>query len=487
MRWYRRLLLVSLAMVASFAGAQDARADWVPEIRSFSGSPLLLEIAIPDPAQETTQVIVRSANSVQSYSIPAVEGRETIDLQISPFFAPGIHDLAIETAAASGEARVAEYRIGFVRWIWGSSNMRFGNNGDYESVIGTYGEILQSWVEDRFGERSTAEMITLIDHMYKFFGARSGRCYAFAGSELRYWLWPDQLPSYYDEAYDIRLRSSINQRALNYLQLDMAFSHFLQGGASFAPRDEADPDEANGTLGDVKHAIDGGTPAVIGLMGPNLHHAMLAYGYIENTQAGYSDILVANNWKSEQNVNLRSRNAEFVRVYHNGAPDEDTPIVDWHYADGSRNKTVTRLFQVPVLEAFDLNGDVLDYLVQTRLADLAARRRAIVIVEDAARASVTDGEATTGYAPGLVEELEGVVLDKVNRTYLFEVPSDAELTLDFADQNGTRVLYFHPEDEGGDAYGWIAQTPDPDGTALVRRQTILGIDAPSWDEEIAAE
>jgi hypothetical protein len=479
----RSVIAITVLLFAGAAPGIAADVPFAPEIRSFSGSPLLLEIGIPDSSPEPRDISVSSAGSTLVYRVPAEPERERIDLAVSPYFEPGVYALELD----AGSLGRAEYRVGFVDWVWGRDNLRFGNNGDYESVIGSYGEILESWIDARFGAVGVPQTVALIEFMYQFFGARSGRCYAFAGSELRYWLWPEQLPSYYRKAYDLRLRSTINQRALNYLQLDMAFAHFLEDGNDFRPFDAPDPTEVGGTLHEVIAAIEHGVPAVIGLMGPSLHHAMLVYGFIENRGAGYTDLIVANNWKAEEETNLRSRNAEYVRVYHEPPADPEVALVDWYYSEGSRNKEITRFFRVEVQEDFTHDPAVFAAVVDARMADLRGRNRAIVVVEDAARASVTDGDLVTGYAPGRKEELEGVVLDKVNRSYLFEVPADAELTLDFVDSNGTRVLYFHPGDEPGAETGWVSVTPAPEDDETVRRQVVLGTIAPNWDAVASTE
>ena len=67
--------------------------------------------------------------------------------------------------------------------------------------------------------------------MYGLFGENPGRCYAFTGSQLRYYRNPDTLPSYVDQVYDIRMRSTRSQRDMHELQLDMVYDYFVAGGA----------------------------------------------------------------------------------------------------------------------------------------------------------------------------------------------------------------------------------------------------------------
>lgn len=469
------LLLPLLLNDIATAGAQEIR--FAPEVHSYSGSPLLLEVTIDEPGLLTGPLTIRSDDATITYDAGPAEQRDELTIQVAPFLGPGVHELVISADSLG----FAEYRIAFVDWVWGRDNLRFGNNASYESVIGSYGEILEEWIDSRFGALSRPALVTLVDLMYQFFGARSGRCYAFAGSELRYWLWPEQLPGSYDAAYDIRLGSSRNQRILNYLQLDMAYAHFFGGERRYLPAPALEHESALQTLAVAQEKLESGRPLVLGLMGPNLHHAMLAYGFIRNEALGYTDVLVANNWKSDQDTNTYSRDAEFVRVLHARPEGEDAPaLVQWHSQDGDREKEITGFFHVPIQEEFLLDEAIIHEIARARIADLRSRDRALVVVEDASRASVTDGEAVTGYAPGLKEEVAGVVIDRINRTYRFEVPAGQPLTLDFADRNGTRVLYFHPGMEAGAEHGWVSETPDPGDGQIVRRRIELGAPPPDW-------
>ncbi len=471
---------------------QEADGQFIPEIISHSGSPLLLELSIPDPQARLTAVTVESPVSYSSYEIPPDPDREAVQLTLSPFLAPGVYDLRVVMEVdQEGESLEIEYpaRIGFVDFVFGRDNLRFGNNAEFTSLMGTFGEILAAWLDDRFEGISDVELVPLVDYMYQFFGRRSGRCYAFAGSEVRFWHWPDLLPSYYDATYDLRAALTLTQREMNFLQIDMAFDHFLTGGHDLVQTAGEDPEgERRKAILDEVRAIglriSTGEPVVVGFIGPQLHHAMLVYGFIHRPESETIDLLVANNWKSDQDLNLRSKNAEAVRVLLE--QQGDSPMVEWWYSEGTRNYEIDRLFIVEVEREYEHDRDHLDRLIAGRLGQLSDSNRAVLVVEDAAGAWLTNGETSTGYdRRRMLEEIDDVLFDKVNQTYRFEYPADGGLWLELADDGGARILHFHPGEGPGTETAWVAETPAPEDGATIRRRVSLETSDVHW--EVVAE
>jgi hypothetical protein len=481
-------VLLFLIGAVTWLPCQDVGDQIVPDIASHSGSPLLLELTVPDPQGRLTSVAVESQGSYASYRIPPKADRGTVELTLSPFLAPGAYDLRIVMQVdVEGESLQIEspVRVGFVDFVFGRDNLRFGNNAEYTSVIGSFGEILAAWLDDRFGAVSDAQLVPLVDYMYQLFGNRSGRCYAFSGSEVRFWRWPELLPSYYGATHDFRAGVRSTQQAMNFLQLDMAFDHFLAGGYDQVEAPTEDPEGAvrEAMLNEVwsiVSRISAGEPVVAGFMGPALHHAMLVYGFIHRPESGTMDLLVANNWKSDQDLNLRSKNAETIRVFLE--QEADGPMLEWRYSEGTRNREIDQLFIVEVKREYQHERDHLDGLIAALSGQLSDSHRALLVVEDAAGAWLTDGEATTGYDRRRTsEEIDDVLFDKVNRTYRFEYPADAELTLELADDVGARVLHFHPGEGPGTQTAWIQETPAPEEGATIRRRVSLETSAPGWD------
>ncbi len=480
-------LIGAITWLPGQEAAQSPSDQFIPDIGSHSGSPLLLELSIPDPQGGVTAVTVESPVSYSSYRIQPNPDREAVQLTLSPFLAPGVYDLRIVTQVhLEGETLQIEspVRVGFVDFVFGRDNLRFGNNAEYASVVGTFGEILTTWLDDRFGGVSEVDLVLLVDYMYQFFGRRSGRCYAFAGSEVRFWLWPELLPSYYDATYDFRAGARRTQQEMNFLQFDMAFNHFLTGGYDLVQTPTEDPEggrrEAirNEVLAIVSR-ISAGEPVVVGFMGPQFHHAMVVYGFIHRPESGTMDLLVANNWKSDQNLNLRSKDAETIRVFLER--EGDGPMIEWRYSEGTRNSQIDRLFIVEVEREYQHDREHLDRLLAARLGQLSDSHRALLVVEDAAGAWLTNGEASTGYIGRQTRgEIDDVVFDKVGRTYRFEYPADSELWLELADDAGARVLYFHPGDGPGTETAWVEETPVPEEGATIRRRVTLKTSDAQW-------
>jgi len=494
-------ILLVMAVLALPAMAQEGSTtpseSPLPAIACYSGSPLLMEITVPAGSRTVESITIRSDASAVSYFSPRPEPEsQAIDLVVAPFLKPGVYDLdigvttapdgepaltagnTVSTAGtAAGDTRHFRIRVGFVDFVFGRDNLSFGNNASFESDVGTYGEVLQSWTTDRFGALPETDLVLLSDYMYGMFGARSGRCYAFAGTELLYWLWPDLLPSYYHKTYDLRGSGRVVQTRMNYLQLDMAFHHFTSSSAPFGGSPAAEMDTVRrdvlAEVAAIRARIDSRIPVVAGFIGPSLHHAMLVYGYISRPEAGYVDLLVANNWKDDEDLNLRSRDAETVRVFTNA--ETLTDMFEWRYSGGTRNRPIDRLFIVDVERDFTPDRSGLDAIIAARRQVLESGGRAIVVVEDASAAWLTDGTHVTGYKDRrTLLQIGGVVLDRLDRAYRFEYPSDSDLSLGVTTDSPTRVLVYRPARSAGDAdpaaeFAWIfSPEPPVDGESVTR-------------------
>lgn len=488
----KRVIAALLLLVAVYVGAQASTLPSL-EIVSHSGSPLMINIDITDPDQLVRSVTVETTLSSSLFRIPDDPERETISLSVSPFVSPGVYelDIVMDVELDNDLLRIRESaQIGFVDFVFGRDNMRFGNNADYESVIGGYGEVLMEWTNERFGEVGEIELVPLIDFMFSVFGLRSGRCYAFAGTEVQHWLYPELLPSYYDATYDLRPGVARVQREMNYLQLDMAFDHFIEGGHPLHIDPDASPedrvDEILDEVSEIIEVVRSGRPAVAGFMGPQLHHAMVVFGYIVRPDSSSLDLLVANNWKSEQNVNVHTRNAEIVRVY--SEPDEDGPRFDWIYNDGTRSREIDRLFRVPVAKEFEHDRETLDGLLSQLHGRLVHENRAVLVVEDASQVWITDGESKTGYERRRTyEELEGVVYDRVSSSHRFEYPADANLWLEIEDDEEVMVFAYRPPNASRPEIAWIEPIPVPEETEDQLRRVHLDTADLSWEVVVEPE
>lgn len=441
----------------------------LPTIQSFSGSPLLLEVVLDDPERQVATLRIDSGLSTQEYRIPPDVERDPLVLRVSPFFASGVYQLNVEVTTTDGRTAAKRFEIGFVDFVWGRDNISFGNNRDYESVIGTFGEVLAGWVGERFGEVDEGDLVLLTDYMYGMFGRNTGRCYAFAGSEVRYWRWPELRPSWYETTHDIRGNRARNQRAMNYLQFDIVFDHFVAGpgaGQIAQPMDRA-------ALAREAHLIAeriaADEPVAVGFAGDDLHHSMLVFGYIRDPARRTVDLLVANNWKSDEKLNIHSRDAEIVRVFLDDA-HADHPV-EWRYEAGVRDRTIDRLFVV------DVRGGEYEHdaaLFEAMLAELRAEFRAAgdvrVVVEEAAGARLTDGVRFSGQIGSRrVDDLEEVWFERVSRAYRLRYPADRALELELTDDVGARVLAAFPGATPDEVAVRVIETDAPEDARRVTR------------------
>jgi hypothetical protein len=504
----------------------------LPELVTSSGSPLLLEILVAAPPAGLREIIVETDDARLRFDVdsprslgrpdlppltaaaedeartgdgraagggaadddPAGDGEAApLAVSVTPFLEPGVYDVTVTLAgtgrgpagagpgdddpadarsrsAGPGDtgaapAVSASYEVGFVDFVWGRDNYRFGNNRDYESRIGDYSEILADWLETRFGGVEEAELALLVHYMYGMFGENAGRCYAFAGTQLRYFRDPSALPRYVDTVYGVRERSTRAQREMNELQLDMVYDYFVAGGAPAAGRQSL-LDIAR-ELARIRERIAAGSPVVTGYISPDLHHAMLVYGYILDRARGRVDLLVANNWKSGQDVNARSLDAETVRIDLSGS--EEQTLIEWRNREGPRRRSPHRLFIVPVREGYDHARAPLEGLIASRLAELRARGRQLLVVENADEAWVENAAGEfTGYRDNHERnEIEVVSFDRLKESVLFDLPADANLLPRFRPAEGEPVRLFHvaPGEEAGARTGWITTFGPPEAEA----------------------
>ena len=472
------LLLVESAVVQAqraedFAPSPVAQEDPTsPDIRSFSGSPLMLQVILPDPDRGLRAFTLAAESSTLAYRMPVDIDRAEHLFHVSPFFGSGVHDVTVHLEADDGRTKRTRFQVGFVDFVWGRDNLSFGNNDAYVSVVGTFGEVLADWIRDRFGSVDDADLVLLVDHMYSLFGTNTGRCYAFAGTEVRYWRWPDLLPAWYATAHDLRGTVARHQLEMNYLQFDLVFDHFVARGwydALWRPMERA---EILAQALDIESRIASGEPVAVGFGGPGFHHSMLVFGYIHNPARQTIDLLVANNWKSDEKLNIHSEDAEMVRLFL--APDHDGPRIEWRYAGGLRTSVIDRLIALDVPRDPHVHDRThLDALIARLRADLAARSLAVVVVEEVAGARLVADGLMTGRARNRdIRGLDDVWFEYLGRVYRFTYPVGSAFELEIEDDVGARVYAAVPGDPAAGA-ATVTRTPSPAAGSVVTRRLTL--------------
>lgn len=485
----RLLFAVAGLLAGATMPADEPVPSTIPVVRSFSGSPPLLELLVPDPDGQVVRVELDTGASSISYRVPrdagrvprdagrtpSDDGRDPLRIRVSPFLAPGVHDATLTIVRASGQPERTELTVSFVDFVFGRDNLNFGNNASYDSVVGTYGETLASWLEDRFGGADDASLVLLTDLMYGLFGRNSGRCYSFAATVVRYWRWPDLLPRYYDSTYDVRGNVSRNQREMGRLQLDIAFTHLLAPSGELVELGPMSRAELLTEVEEIERRVAAGEPVAVGFTGPDLHHAMVVFGVIRNEAAQTVDLLVANNWKSDEELNVHSRDAEMVTINADAGGAGDTEadaLLTWRHEGGVRDRGIDRLFVVDVArDELELDPAPLERLLRGGLERFHAHGETIVVVENADGAWLTDGESRVGRRRSRTfDEIEGVRFERVSRAYRFAYPSSLDLELELADDAGARVLVVAPGGGPGAEVVMIEETERPaDGETITRQ------------------
>lgn len=489
----RLLLALAGLFVSATLSADDPAPAGIPMVRSFSGSPPLLEVLVPDPHGDVMAVDLETGESSISYrvrrdgpavprdgpAVPRDASRDPLRLVVSPFLVPGSHELAITVRRAERPPERTVLEVSFVDFVFGRDNLNFGNNASYESAIGTYGEILASWVGERFGDVGGAQLVLLTDLMYGLFGRNSGRCYSFAATVVRYWRWPELLPRYYDTTWDVRGNVSRNQREMSRLQLDIAYTHLLAPSGALVPLGPMSPAGMRAEVDAIERLVASGTPAAVGFTGPDLHHAMVVFGVVRNAATRTVDLLVANNWKSDEDLNVRSRDAEMVSIRLDerdaeaaDQPDEEAGVVTWRHEGGVRDRRIDRIFLVDVAREVDeLDPVPFERLTRGLLDRLHAEGETVVVVENADGAWLTDGEARTGRRRSTTfDEIDAVRFERVSRAYRFAYPAALDLELEIADDAGARVLVVAPGGGPGAEVVMIEETERPaEGETITRR------------------
>ncbi len=478
-------LVCAITIMVPMASAQERNAAPLacdaspeirsPDIRSFSGNPLLLQLIVTNPSARLRELALRSESSTLSYRIPDDLDRDELVIHASPFFGPGIHDVEIRMECRDGSIRPASFQVGFIDFVWGRDNLSFANNDSYKSVIGTFAEILADWIVERFGRIDDADLVLLVDYMYGLFGTNTGRCYAFAGTEVRYWLWPDLLPARYRTAHDIRGSVARYQREMNYLQFDLVFEHFVARGGFDLLWRPMSRDAILAQALEIEARIAGGTPVAVGFGGPGFHHSMLVFGFIHNPARQTIDLLVANNWKSDEKLNIHSEDAEMVRLFL--SPDHEGPRVEWRYEGGLRTSIIDRLITLDVRREPHLHDRAhLDELIVHLRERLAAENRVLVVVEEAAAARlIADGRMSGTVRNREVRQLDDVWFEDLRRIYRFSYPVGMQVELEIENDAGSLIYTVAPDPQTGARIAGISRMEaPPPGSRVTRRQTLPG-------------
>lgn len=420
---------VMLVMSPGVVSADDVvESGDTPEIelsvRTSGGAPPLLRI---EAASEAGIAAIRLDSGVGRFEIDAA-GASRIETTVTPFHEPGEYRVRFTVLPAEGsdiEPYERELEIGFIDFRFGRDNFNFGNNNDtVHGSVKPYSETLFDWLGDRGIEPDPVGEAVLLDVTYDIFKGAIGRCYSFAASQERYMRFPDSRPEWYDEIYDIHSADLPVHREMNRLQNDIVFNHFVAGDRDV--HHDQTPEELAAELDTILRRVAAGEPVTVSYLAPERHHAMLVYGYMRWSDEEDILLLTANNWGREQESNLESTDAEYIRVVASEG------VAEWVDAPVRAYDRSNKLFVVDVREeAYEIDGGAIEDLIERRIAELFDRGEALIVVENVSAAAVVDAE---GRRTGRVghrtrREIDEVEYRPVSENALFRLPADFEGSL----------------------------------------------------------
>jgi len=479
----RRCITLFAFVILGMLAAAEAEAltitDWctehapdlVVEVRSRSGSPLLLEFLINDPELALERLTIESTDSTASFKVPETE---EIDIKLTAFHEAGVHDITVTMETETGSC-TRELQVAFSDFVWGRDNFRFSNKRSPHGSVRPYSRVLFPWAEERFGTLQPEEKTVLLDFTYALFGGRIGRCYAFTGSQVRFRRNSDLLPSYYDSIYAVREATPDVQDQMNMLQNDIMFKQFVSRGYDLDT--EQSLESLRSETSAVIDEIAAGRVAAFGYVAPQRHHSMLAYGYLTDSTGDRITLIVANNWGEEHDQNIFSEAAERVAIHLD--EDYEGHRVQWVDTSHRVYEYAEHFFFVDIPDEYEYEHKALSELVAERRARLRETQHALVVVEQARDAVLADQEGTKSGRVGrrTYRDLESVSYRRVEDVHVFEFPAEHALTL--------RVSPLEDNSERPDetkANVFVLTHPTKNGVELVHSAVYTELDRSETEE-----
>jgi len=395
------------------------------EIQTHSGTPPVLEFVLHDPEKIVKKV---SFDFEKNAKIDLEILRENQDSEVVfrgvPYRSRGFYFL---TAFLHTDTRIIQnsFKIGFTDFEWGKDNFSFANDGKFENGIDFVSRTVLQWARERFGEMNRDQEVLLLYLMYNLYKGSIGRCYGFSGGEIRYMLYPEDIPHPYWNTYSIIEMDPRVIRDMDYIQNDIVFSNFLSSGIDISSPQS--PRELEKQIEQMKKSIDEGKPIIMGYLSPEMHHSMVVYGYVENINDNSVTLITANNWEREQNNNIFSEDAENIEV----KPYQQEHRISWFDLTKEKYRYPEMIFAVPFKKEYYLDEEKFFTVLNNIKTDLVEKRKSVIMVEKVEEAYLMDEEGRKGgyQKPELLEELEEISFEKIDYNYVFEFPSEKEYTL----------------------------------------------------------
>lgn len=446
----------------------------VADLSALGGSPLLLNVALDDPDGKVTSVVVETAGSRFERSVPAddrvgehlddpdTDSSTRLSFTVDPFPKAGVHNLLLELHSELNGIHAVDrrgYRVAFVDYRWGRDNFSFANDSRYRRNVDSYSQLLFPWVEERFGTFAREDLAILLLQSYEILRGQLGLCYAFAGGAVRYYRYPELLPRFSETIYEVRETNRIVREEMSRLQNDIVFQRFVKKGVSTDPQDYR---QAAGEVQMIRAAIDRGEPAVVGILAPERHHAMVAYGYVEALETGIVTIIAANNWDREERDNYSNRSVENIHVHTRRAEEvgDEEPPIRWPEARHAPYRSPTHLVAVDLQREYEHDRALLEQFIEQRRDALITAGRNTVILEGVRSVRLTD-------VPDPGEEAQPSIT-RVNNNMIVDLPRTGDHELEITaleEEDGTyrapvlyRIVVNRSDEEPGSIHVEVEQS-----------------------------
>jgi len=433
------------------------------EVRLHGGNAPAVEIIFPAEEWENHMPLVVEVESASTQLVQTVGSvQETVVVQpFSPHIpGPQYFNIRVQSGGDSATEQMIQERHmtgAFVDYRFGRDNFRFANDRSYRQEVETYREFLLPWVEDRFGTLDELSQELLVIHAYRLLREQMGLCYAFAGSAVRYVNYPDQMPRFNTSVYQISEAHEPVRREMAFLQNDIVFDRFVRRGVG---EEALTPEELSYQVKKLRTAVDAGELRVAAVLAPQRHHAMVAWGYLMDHTTGITTVVLANNWRRNEQDNFANDSVALVIV------DPVSGKIEWINTDERAYQRLTHILIEEVRESYSFTADTLQKLLQ----DLTQRYE-----EDAGMTLLFEGVRSVRWVPrpGETRDVRPEI-QRINNNVLIEVPANREW--DFAVQplqsntpGIVRLIYLQGDEVQVDRY----TLPDETYTISVTPQGFL--------------
>jgi len=394
------------------------------DVECHSGTPPVLEWVIAGVDTDDIRTVSFDFESDGEIDLALEKFSGEVLFRGTPYRKAGTYTASLFIETSHGRF-MREFVISFADFQWGRDNFRFANDGKFENKISFVSEAVVEWAGERFGMLSKEQEALLIYLMYTIYKGSIGRCYGFSGGEVYYHSHPESIPEPYTTVYEIDELDPRIVRQMDFLQNDIVFENFISGKIDPAGKQSRESLEAE--IDRIAESIGNGETVIIPYLSNKMHHSMVVYGYFKNLYRKKVTLLVANNWERDQENNSYSEDAENLVIELSKSGHN----IKWYDLTKRRHRYPEMIFFIPCEELSDLREEDFLSLLERTEEEIIKEDRFVLMVEQAERAYLEDGEGKKrGYTrPKILNEIPEIEMRKVDYNFVFEVPRGKTYTL----------------------------------------------------------